>query len=201
MSTDLAFSELRYPTITTAGLEEETERARIRGHAAGYAAGLRAAEADSAADTARARAERAALREDAIAALTAALGALEGAARQLGARQAPVLAEADESLTAAAIELAESIIGHELQPGEASARAALDRALACVEPEAILAVRLSPVDLAVLDAHEISAPELRFVADPTLAPGDAVVEVASGRIDARIRASLDRARAELGGTS
>ena len=47
----------------------------------------------------------------------------------------------------------------------------------------------------------VTCGELRFVADPTLAPGDAVVEVASGRIDARIRASLDRARAELGGTS
>jgi flagellar assembly protein FliH len=201
MSTDFAFSELRYPTITSAGLEEETERARVRGHAAGYAAGLRAAEADSAADTARARAERAALREDAIAALTAALGALEGAARQLGALQAPVLAEADAALAAAAIELAESIIGRELASAESSARTALARALACVDAEAITGVRLSPVDLAVLQAHDLASPELRFIADPELLPGDAVVEVASGRIDARIRSALDRARAEIGDAS
>ena len=85
MSVDIAFSELRYPTIATAGLEEETERARIRGHAAGYAEGLRSAEAEAAADAARARVEREALREDAVTALTAAVDALGTATRRFAA--------------------------------------------------------------------------------------------------------------------
>jgi len=200
MSVDIAFSELRYPTIATAGLEEETERARIRGHAAGYAEGLRSAEAEAAADAARARVEREALREDAVTALTAAVDALGTATRRFAASSAPVHAAADDALVAAALELAESLRGGELQNGDTSARAAIARAIASVDEESITAVRLSPVDLAVIGAHGILVPEVRLVADPTLSPGDAVVELADGRIDARIGSALARARAEIGGT-
>jgi flagellar assembly protein FliH len=199
MSVDVAFSELRYPTIATAGLEEETERARIRGHAAGYAEGLRVAEAGAAADAARARVEREALREDAVTALTAAVDALGTATRRFAASSAPVLAAADDALRAAAIELAESIIGIELANGETSARAAIARALSSAAEETITTVRLSPVDLAVIGAHGITVPEVRLVADPTLSPGDAVVELEDGRLEARVASSLARARAEIGG--
>jgi flagellar assembly protein FliH len=199
MSVDVAFSELRYPTIATAGLEEETERARIRGHAAGYAEGLRSAEAGAAADAARARVEREALREDAVTALTAAVDALGTATRRFAASSAPVLAAADDALLAAAIELAESIIGIELANGETSARAAIARALSSAAEETITTVRLSPVDLAVIGAHGITVPEVRLVADPTLSPGDAVVELEDGRLEARVASSLARARAEIGG--
>jgi flagellar assembly protein FliH len=199
MSVDVAFSELRYPTIATAGLEEETERARIRGHAAGYAEGLRVAEAGAAADAARARVEREALREDAVTALTAAVDALGTATRRFAASSAPVLAAADDALLAAAIELAESIIGIELANGETSARAAIARALSSAAEETITTVRLSPVDLAVIGAHGITVPEVRLVADPTLSPGDAVVELEDGRLEARVASSLARARAEIGG--
>lgn len=200
MSVDIAFSELRYPTIATAGLEEETERARIRGHAAGYAEGLRSAEADAAADAARARLERDALREDAVTALTAAVDALGAATRRFDASSAPVLASADDALLAAAIELAEAILGIELQNSDTSARAAITRALSSVDEESITAIRLSPVDLAVIGAHGILVPDVRLVSDPTLSPGDAVVEIAEGRIDARIGSALARVRAEIGGT-
>lgn len=200
MSVDIAFSELRYPTIATAGLEEETERARIRGHAAGYAEGLRSAEAEAAADAARARVEREALREDAVTALTAAVDALGTASRRFDASSAPVLAAADDALLSTAIELAEAIIGIELANGETSARAAIARAFSTIEEDAITAVRLSPVDLAVIGAHGIVVPEVRLVSDPTLSPGDAVVELADGRIDARIGSALARVRAEIGGT-
>ncbi len=201
MSTDIAFSELRYPTIATAALEEATERARIRGHAAGYAEGLRAAEADAAAVAAHARVEREALREDAVTALTAAVDALGTATRHFAASSAPVLAAADDALLSAAIELAESILGIELADGEISARAAITRALSRIDEESITAVRLSPVDLAVIGAHGITVPEVRLVADPTLSPGDAVLELEDGRLDARIGSALARARAraELGG--
>lgn len=197
MSTDNAFSEVHYPIIATAQLEEETARAKIRGHAAGFAEGLRAAEALAAVDAAQMRIERDALHEDAVTALTAAVDALRAAAQRFDASSVPVLLEADDALLAAAVELAELIIGHELDDESRSARTAIARAFSNVDEASITAVRFSPIDLAVINAHGIATPELRFVADAALSPGDAVVEMAEGRIDARIGSALDRARAEL----
>ncbi|MBW4031116.1 MAG: hypothetical protein HIU88_00455 [Acidobacteria bacterium] len=197
MSADIAFSELRYPTIPTAGLEEETDRARARGYAAGYAEGLRAAEAEAEEAVVRARVEREAMHAGAATALTAALDALRTASCQFEAAAAPVLEDADEALVAAAIELASAIIDCELDDATSSARTAIARALSTTDPDAITAVRVSPVDLAVFGAYGVTVPELRFVSDPTLSPGDAVVEIADGRIDARISTALERARAEL----
>ena len=198
MSTNAWFSSLTYPSLHPAGAEEEIERARVRGHAAGYAAGLRAAEAEAAARTERVRLEREALRSDAATGLASALGALDVAARRVSESAELVLADADAALAAAAIELAESILGRELATAESSARVALARALAAVDEHSALAVRLNPVDLAVLGANEASSPLVRFIADPNLERGDAVVDLPEGRVDARIASALDRARAEIG---
>ena len=199
MSTDTLFSELHYPSLTTTpAAGEEAERARVRGHAAGYAAGLRAAEAQAAVVAEHSRIEREALRGDAAAALQSALAALETAAAHAAALDSLVLADADAALAAAALELAEAILEHELADGESSARAAIARALSAADPESTLAVRLSPVDLAVVTANGLAPSTLRLVADSTLERGDAVVDVADGRVDARISSALKRARAEIG---
>ena len=198
MSADTAFAELTYPSLVPMGTEEETERARVRGHATGYAAGMRAAEAEVARVAARAHDEREALRADAAIALASALAALEAATSRVSELASLVLAESDAALAAAAIELAESILGRELSDGEASARVALTRAFSTIDPDAVLDVRLSPVDLAVLAASGIESTTVRMIADPTLARGDAVVDVPEGRVDARISTALDRARAEIG---
>ena len=170
----------------------------MRGHAAGYAAGLRAAEAQAAVVAEHSRIEREALRGDAATALQSALAALESAAAHAAALDSLVLADADAALAAAALELAEAILEHELADGESSARAAIARALSAADPESTLAVRLSPVDLAVVTANGLAPSTLRLVADSTLERGDAVVDVADGRVDARISSALQRARAEIG---
>ncbi|MFC5502359.1 FliH/SctL family protein [Lysinimonas soli] len=198
MSADTAFSELRYPAIASAAGDDDAELARVRGHAAGYAAGLRAAESHAAIATAQARAEREALHASSKAALSSAVDALGAAVARLAEVSAPVLADADAALLAAAIELAESILGRELADGDASARAAIARALAAAEQDSITAVRLNPADLAVLRAHGIGSPPVRLLEDPTLSRGDAVVEILDARIDARISSALDRARAAIG---
>jgi flagellar assembly protein FliH len=199
MSTDTGFAELTYPSlVTSAAVDAETERARVRGHAAGYAAGLRAAEAKAAIVAEQSRAEREALRGDAATALRSALSALEAAAVRVAEVDALVLADSDSSLAAAAIELAEAILGHELAEGDRSARTALARALQAVDPAVILAVHLSPVDLAVVTAAGLAPAGLDLVSDVSLERGDAIVEVPEGRVDARISSALDRARAAIG---
>lgn len=198
MSTDTTFSELSYPSLVSAEPSEETERARVRGHAAGYAAGLRAAEAEATVLVERAREERDALRSDASIALESALSALEAAAIRVSDAAALVLADSDAALAAAAIELAESILGRELADDEFSARVAMTRAFSEITPDEVLDIRLSPVDHAVLAANGIESSMLRLVADPSLDRGDAIVDLPAGRVDARITSALQRAREEIG---
>lgn len=159
---------------------------------------MRAAEAEVARVAAHAHNEREALRADAAIALASAQAALEAATSRVSELASLVLAESDAALVAAAIELAESILGRELSDGETSARVALTRAFSTIDQDAVLDVRLSPVDLAVLAANGIESTTVRMIADPSLARGDAVVDVPEGRIDARISSALDRARAEIG---
>lgn len=167
--------------------------ARAAGWTAGYAAGARAAAAE-AAEQQRVLAERAERAEEQRAAEhAAALAALARAADELRARRAPVLAEALDLTRASALELAVALLGVELSDASASARAAMARALSADDLPDDVTVHLSPRDAATVDAAG-----LRVVADPALAPGDAVVEHTDGYLDARLTAAVERARTALG---
>jgi flagellar assembly protein FliH len=55
---------------------------------------------------------------------------------------------------------------------------------------------MHPDDLALV--ADVAAPDsVELVADPTLARGDAIAELRSGLIDARLTAAVERARAAL----
>ena len=194
MSAESAFSPLSFPSLP--GRAAVDERDTIRGHAAGYAAGRKQAEAEIAQlrDSIRAEAARAA--ELAAAEVRSALEALSRAAADFGARQAPVLQSVDGAIAAAALELAEAVVGRELATGDGSARAALERASGEAVPEGSL-VRLNPQDIAVIAGTGTTWAGMELVPDASLQRGDAVVELVHGSIDARISASLQRARAAL----
>jgi flagellar assembly protein FliH len=174
-----------------------------RGHAAGYAAGLRKAEAEVRVLRGELEAEHAAAREEGQRRLASAVVLLESAAAALHARTAPILAEADDELADAAVALAEAILGYELSDAATGAKAALKRALSAPDPEAAVAVRLHPDDLALLQAElpktERTTAQITWVPDPSLTRGDAVAEYPDGELDARIGSALERARAALAG--
>ena len=202
MSAESVFSPLSFPALPGQGGAQADERDTIRGHAAGYTAGRRQAEAEIAAlrDTLRAEADRAA--GLARAEVDSALEALSRAAADFRARQVPVLQSVDASIASAAIELAEAVVGRELATGDGSARAAIDRARASGDAvPAGSVVRLNPQDIAVIVAGEKAGEKtwagLELVPDHALDRGDAVVELAHGSLDARVSASLQRARAAL----
>jgi flagellar assembly protein FliH len=199
MSPDPAFARLAFPSIGPIEPSEDLDRARIRGHAAGYAAGLRiaAAEAEILAVAALAAQEK----RDAASRATvlSALGALRLATEQVGEIRRVVLAEADSALAAAAIDLAETIIGRELDDAENSAKTAVLRAMSVVAFDDVLGVRLHPEDLAVISADGAGVQGLHLVSDPSLDRGDAVLDVPDGIVDARISTALARARAVLVG--
>lgn len=168
-----------------------------RGHAAGYAAGLRKADTEAGLRRAEFEAERAAALEQDRRRTERAVAVLEAAARALHARTAPVLAAAEAELASAAVAIAEAVVGHELADAETGAKAALARALSGVDAAAVIAVRLHPADLALLEGASTAGVVL--AADPTLAPGDAVADYPDGELDARISTALARATAALAG--
>jgi flagellar assembly protein FliH len=213
-----AFARVSYPSVSLPGSDAATTRqahdarAEARGHAAGYAAGLRAAELELAARRAVLEAEHSDLLHRLQAATVSAVEALAASARALDARVAPVLDDAEEALVATAFELAEAVLGYELRASESvddgshgadatdpragrTARAAV----AVTDPGDVVTVRLHPADLAQLDAatRDSVAAEVSFVADASLARGDAEAERRIGQVDARLGTALDRARTAL----
>ncbi|HET8595671.1 MAG TPA: FliH/SctL family protein [Intrasporangium sp.] len=183
-----------FPAVEPAGEAE----GYTRGHAAGYAAGLRRATAEAAARDAQRAAEHEAVLAGARTRADRAVQVLDAAARALKARTAPVLAEAEGELAAAALVLAQAVVGNELSDPGGAARAALARALSGPDHDAVISVRLNPVDLALLDEHATQS-SVSLVPDPSLAPGDAVAVYPDGELDARIASALSRATAALTG--
>lgn len=200
MSSDaaLAFEPLAVPVLTETEHERAvTATARSRGYAAGFAEGRRAAAQEQAlwmAEAEDARAVESAEAADHVAVLVAAL---RGAAVELREATVPVLAEAESALVEAAFELAGVVVGVALQDRVAAARAAVDRVVSAVDGGAVPAIRLHPDDVAGLRRTGYVGEEVRLVADPALSPGDAIGELPTGWLDARIHEALERAKEAL----
>jgi flagellar assembly protein FliH len=197
MSTEVGFSLAAFPAIRSDGRGPVETRGMARGHAAGYAAGIRAAADNTEAlrDSLRAEHEAALVRMQSE--CDRAVAVLSAAARALNDRTLPVVVEAQDTLAAAAVDLAEAIIGHTLDDKKRAAHAALTRAIVQLDPVVRAVVRMNPDDLAVLDDNILSQTHVTLIPDPTLACGDAVSELPDGFLDARIGTALARAKAAL----
>ncbi|QIK84306.1 FliH/SctL family protein [Sanguibacter sp. HDW7] len=202
MSAEQTFAPTQLPVVAAARTAEVRERARVAGHAAGWAAGARAA-ADAASLAAQRVAERAAAaEEDARARLGEALCTLGAASGAAAAREGGVVEDATATVVALALDLAVVVVGVELADDERSARAALARALAVPAPATPVAVRLHPADRALLrelcDTDELALPaSVTLVDDASLERGDAVSELPTGHLDARLRPAVERLRTLL----
>ena len=199
MSPEPTFAALSFPSLRTEQQDEIELRARASGHAAGYAEGLRAANAELDALRARLHAEHDATIRHGQARLDRAIDVLAAASDALAARAVPVVAEAQDVLAQGALQLAEAILGIELSTGDTSARAALTRALSTADAALVTRVRLSPLDLAVLDDATIASAGVQLVADPALGRCDAIAELPVGYLDARVSTATARARAAIVG--
>lgn len=197
-STEKAFSRMAFPQLQKQDAAAEKE-GYVHGHSAGYTAGLRAAVAEYREKAEQLEVEFAARSERQHAEAERVLAVLNSAARALHARNAPVLSAVENVLAAAALELAEAVLGQELSDGEKSARSALARALAGAVPVEIVTVRMNPADLGVLGGMDMGKAEVRLSADPALAAGDAIAVLPDGFLDARIGTALARAKQALTG--
>ncbi|MCL2424057.1 MAG: flagellar assembly protein FliH [Micrococcales bacterium] len=189
--TEARFVPLVEPADRTASMANH-EQARAAGFAAGFAAGSREA-AKVAAAAAEAAAQRAQMDEaDRCDEHAQAMATLAAAVQAVRAARVPVLDAAQEQLHAAAVELAEAVLGAELSHAPTAARAVLARAQSAALTGDVV-VRMHPRDADVVDAPE----GMRIVADPSLSHGDGVVEHSDGELDACIATALDRARTVL----
>ena len=99
------------------------------------------------------------------------------------------------------LDVVEALVGHELAVAADPGRDSLARALALDPTKEPAVARLHPGDVSRLgDPGGIGGGrEVTVVADPSVAPGDAVVEVGPSRIENRLEEALARVRAVLAG--
>jgi flagellar assembly protein FliH len=184
---------------TLRGLAERSRAAaRAQGFAAGWAEGQRAHAARAAAahdEQERVVSERSA---HLLLAQHSAVSALEAAVRRCADSTRDLHAELSDKAVDLALELAEAILGRELETAADPGADALRRALATVQVETPVVVRLNPQDVAALDHSLLADRPVTVVPDQATSRGDALVETEAGVIDAGIATAVARVREVLG---
>ncbi len=176
---------------------EEAEVAALRrdagyrdGHALGHAEGRR--EVEQAIADHRANAER----------LAQIIQALEAAATDLTRRDALALADVEGEIVAIAVELAEQLLGRELEVVTNPVIDAMARALRVLPDRGTPVLRVHPEDETT--AREAAHADLvrwggavTVVADPRVEAGGCIVDIDDCRIDAQLGPALERLRATI----
>ncbi len=195
--TSPAFTAIAYPAVRSRPQSDADDQARARGYAAGYAQGAREAERELAARREQLDGEAAEAASRAEALLRLRIGAVDTLLHALEARLEPVVANAQDSLAAAAVDLAEAVLGVELRDAGTSAKSIVSRVLASVDASEVTVVRVHPGELPLLTGLFGTHEAIHLVADDSLDRGDAVAELPNGFVDARISTALERARCAL----
>jgi flagellar assembly protein FliH len=190
-------------------LERSQADASAVGYAHGWAQGLRQARESMRLEAAAARAEiedEAARTRSELAML---LTSLVNAAAQLRSEQDKAATRNEDAILAAAVDIAEALVGHQLRDVGAETVAALARALRLMpgtEPvtlrlNAEVHRRLAADNFAtVLDAVlETTGRTIAFAPDSSLGVGDVIAVSASTTVDARIAEGVRRVREQLSG--
>jgi flagellar assembly protein FliH len=172
------------PALVTEALEDGYRA----GYDRGFAAGLE--DAASAID---------ARERDRAVNLTTVVDRLATASEELAGRHSAIIASFEGRLVEYAVEIAQALVARELESIDDRGRDAIRRALQLAPPTGPVVARLHPDDVATLgDPSTIVAGRaLTVVADPSLHPGDAVVDVGAAHVDGRIGAALARIREAL----
>ncbi len=165
-----------------------------QGHAAGYEAGYAEGQRDAEAAASEAERENVARIENAVSALRRSVDAAQSAYQGRSA-------ELESAVPRFAFDLLEVLFGRESVLAVDPGREAVARALALEESTLPAVARLSPDDADTIGELADLWPSgpLTVVADPTVEPGGALVEVGSTTIDSQLSRALERVRAVIVG--
>ncbi len=173
--------------------QERYDNGFKRGYMAGYAEGARQAQAERAAELAAHKAAWASTQAHASALLSQLASATEEYLARFGGRDVTMT----DQLVAAAFELAEAVIGHELRTGPGHA-AEVARTVLESLPVGPACVRVNPGDEKfVRDASTSlgrSGQAVDILADPEVGPGGCIVTSGAKFVDARVEQALARGR-------
>ena len=176
-----------YVVLAKDGDAGAADAGRDAGYEDGYAAGQEAA---------RAEAVEAARRADAR--LEQALGALGHASHAAALGFAERRDRLEHSVTAFAFDLVETLLGRELALTAEPGRDAVARALAVDCSDLPAMVRIHPDDAEAMRSVDGDAlagtRELTVVADASVEPGGAIVEIGETTIDSQLSAAVQRVR-------
>jgi len=138
-------------------------------------------------------------REEAADRFESLLGGIEQAMLAVRRNAGEQRRDLSDEVAALALSIAEAVIGRAVDLGVAGGREAIARAIAAAPDSGTMTARLHPADLLELGAGELDTGgrELQLVADPTLRPGDCVLDAGATRVDATLTGALDRVRRVL----
>lgn len=190
-------------------LDRSRASAEAIGYANGWARGVREAKTAMAAQAAAAQAEIERGRSVAAQQVTTALTGLAAAAAALEASAAAEAEELEPALIAAAVTIAEALVGHQLRDIDAATRAAVARTVRLAPRDEPTTIRINPTAYAALGeiglaellagVNGASGRELTVEPDDTLGIGDATARHGATTIDGRLAAGIERIRQELAG--
>ena len=191
------------PSMPSSLIEPARAEARASGYAAGWAQGIQEAREQMAADVERSRLRADELDATRAAALQRALTAIDQAATELRSRAVPAIERLEDTVVAMAMEIAEALVGHELQVGTRLGLDALARTLTLAPEDGPIIVHLSPADYAAVGGSQDYAAltttrAITLAASPELANGDALARCGATQIDARIAPAIVRVKEALG---
>lgn len=176
-----------------------TARACEEGFARGYAEGLESAEREKQASLEQEMALMREAEQSREHKLQHAVAILDQAAVAAGERQAFALSGAEELLLGAALDLATTLLGRELEVVDAPVRDAVRRALTVLPSDVPLTLYVHPLDRAAL--HDVDdlldTRATHIVADPEVEPGSCVADAGPSHVDAGLSAALERVKQVL----
>lgn len=180
-------------------LERLRAQARTEGYATGNAEGMRVAARAVAAieqEAAERLADVQARWERRLVSATAAVGAAAAALEQIAV---PIADDIRETIIGTVMTLVEDLLGRELVLAQDPAMDAVRRALTLLPADAPAVVRLHPDDLAEIAAEDLAAlpDSVRVLGDPAVERAGAVAESGPLRVDAQLRAALERVQEVL----
>lgn len=203
----LAFEFISDAAVPGGLIEQAREQARAIGYAQGWSHGLREAAACQAGEAAAAQSHRQLLLVNQQQQAASALLALHAAAAELRTSTLAITEQIEDQILAAAVELAEALLGRALTDPDVAAPAALARVLRLAPANEPITVWLNPADHETLtgptgnaligSVEGATGRGIVFETDPALQVGDAVARCASTTIDARLSEGVARLREYL----